>query len=302
MYVRKDVAGDVVPVVTYYIHLKYGDPKIARLIPPRIAHKHWREETERLFLKEVGEIFDRHINSCRESHEKKQEIGIKKGWKREPFDEERLRSFCVKETEKMLRAMRGERGLLNSTGDEYKCRPPYLPARVVSENDRNILIKSCIEEIEKGIDYTSYPKGHPVKNATILASACYALIDPKNHIKIRDESIEREPGKRAISDMINEMAQELANLPRYTAYAKVLQEKNGVQSVVKEKVQTLRFDVPKPEPKAKAQLCELFLDLAAKNSLEAGYYKSRNDIEKEIRQRQQSGRGVASDEPPPTRA
>jgi hypothetical protein len=40
--------------------------------------------------------------------------------------------------------------------------------------------------------------------------------------------------ERTQADMINEMAQELSNLPRFTAYAKVLQETDGVQTVVKE--------------------------------------------------------------------
>jgi hypothetical protein len=69
------------------------------------------------------------------------------------------------------------------------------------------------------------------------------------------------------------MAQELANLPRFTAFAKVIEEKNGYQSVLKRRITT--FPLP---PQCKLPI----------------------EDEDEIRQRQEKWRKGGSEEPPPT--
>jgi hypothetical protein len=77
--------------------------------------------------------------------------------------------------------------------------------------------------------------------ADSLVRLCDLLSKPENHITIR-----AEPHKpvRTIQDMVNEMPHELSNLPRFTAYAKVLQQKGGmgeIQLTIKEKIITLKL-------------------------------------------------------------
>jgi hypothetical protein len=84
------------------------------------------------------------------------------------------------------------------------------------------------------------------------------------------------------------MAQELVNLPRFQAYAKLIDERQGRQIVRTHQMQTLPLPAMKsPEMEAQA--------------IANGYTlcKKRDDIEAEIRERQSRwGRGP---EPPSTR-
>ena len=106
-----------------------------------------------------------------------------------------------------------------------------------------------------------------------------------------DETLRVE---RTQQDLVNEKAIELSGLPRYTAYAKVLFEKDNKQTVWTGKIYT------NPLP-------------PQKNNLEAEAIKTghkfsrlRSDIEKQIRERQEKWRVIAPqtqsappEEPPP---
>ena len=77
----------------------------------------------------------------------------------------------------------------------------------------------------------------------------------------------------------------LTNLPRFTAYAKIIEEKDGEQKVKTAKIQT--YPLPKILETAEE-------DLAM--AIENGYVRSkkRSEIEVEIRERQEKWRVVAA--------
>jgi hypothetical protein len=105
--------------------------------------------------------------------------------------------------------------------------------------------------------------------------------------------------------MTNEMAQELTNLPCFNAYAKVIEEKDGKQIVLKRKIQTIPLSfVPEKTPAdieantlMQGNVRVTAFDMIA---LFEGYCQARKDIEEEIKQRLEKWRNGRSDEPPPT--
>jgi hypothetical protein len=105
--------------------------------------------------------------------------------------------------------------------------------------------------------------------------------------------------ERTQQDLVNEMAQELSSLPQYTAYAKLIAEQNGVQRVLKHKIQTF------PLPPA-VRSAEIEASLLEKSHV---LCQERELIEEEIRERQErwrprpteeQGRREAEAPPPPT--
>jgi hypothetical protein len=93
--------------------------------------------------------------------------------------------------------------------------------------------------------------------------------------------------ERTQQDLINEMAMELSSLPRFTANAKVIEERDKTQLVHKQQIQTL----PMPPVQQSIATIEPRL-LAASHQL----CKERDAIEDEIRQRQDRWRNR---QPPP---
>jgi hypothetical protein len=103
-----------------------------------------------------------------------------------------------------------------------------------------------------------------------------------------DESLKVE---RTQQDLINEMAMELSSLPRFTAYAKAIEERKGTQLVWKRRIQTLPLP---PERRARGVDSET---MALENSHR--FCKERDQIEEEIRKRQEPWRnGRGSGQPP----
>jgi ribosomal protein L20A (L18A) len=123
---------------------------------------------------------------------------------------------------------------------------------------------------------------------------CELLARPENHIKV--PSKQRVVNTRSVADMTNEMAGELANLPRYTAYAKVLAETGGEQIVLRTKIRTLKLkELPEGEVAEVARQARRVA--IEQNSLR--YLKSRIAIEEEIRERQEKWRQRTREVPPP---
>ena len=61
-----------------------------------------------------------------------------------------------------------------------------------------------------------------------MSMLCRLLSRPENHIKVPSgQYIAKQVHVRQVHDMTDEMAQELANLSRFTAYAKIIQENEG---------------------------------------------------------------------------
>jgi len=110
-----------------------------------------------------------------------------------------------------------------------------------------------------------------------LITFCNLLAMPENHVKVPSRHyVEKQVQVRQVADMTDETAHDLANLPRYTAYARVIKEKDGQQTVERKKIKTLPMpDVPPPEKLAEK---EKIVNQAIQTTCTL-YCKKREDIE-----------------------
>jgi hypothetical protein len=88
-------------------------------------------------------------------------------------------------------------------------------ARTLNQQEIEALKKACLVEVE----------GHPALTALKeFGEFCEILARPEHHIMIpSNQYIETQVNSYSTQEMSNQMAQELANLPRFTAYARVIQ-------------------------------------------------------------------------------
>jgi hypothetical protein len=149
-----------------------------------------------------------------------------------------------------------------------------LPEDALSEFDQSSrLIWQCFELF----NFITYFIGEEVR---ILAQEPIKIPSGKY-----DESLRVE---RPQHDLVTDMVVELTRLPRFTAYAKIMQEENDEQTVKTQKIQT------HPLPAIQNPNGELQA-IANAHTL----CKGRDDIEVEIRGRQNRWRGGSN--PPPNR-
>lgn len=81
-----------------------------------------------------------------------------------------------------------------------------------------------------------------MKVIEVFVAFCELLAKPENHIKVRSgQYVEKAVRTRAEIDMVHEIARELVDLPKYTAYARVTQSIGGEQRVWKGKIRTERI-------------------------------------------------------------
>ena len=109
-----------------------------------------------------------------------------------------------------------------------------------------------------------------------------------------DETPKREHTQ---TEMIDVMTQELINLPRFTAYAKVIEEKGGGQAITKSKIKTLSLSRLREEWDKFIEFRKQRIEAYTNDS---GCVRRRDEIEEEIKQRLEKWRKGRSDEPPPT--
>ncbi len=101
--------------------------------------------------------------------------------------------------------------------------------------------------------------------------------------------------QRSYTDMQAEMAQELANLPRFTAWAKLVQVRGSRQITVKQKLQTL------PLPPAYDPGFVAAREAQIREQTHREYCLMRETVEEEIRQRQAPWRQTPGNDTPPPR-
>jgi hypothetical protein len=179
-----------------------------------------------------------------------------------------------------------------------------LPSQVLSKQKREAVKRACLSELAQGGDTPTV-----LKVIDEFVQFCQRLSQPENHIKKPSgQYLEIEVNSRTFADMALEMSWELATqLPRYTAYAKLIQAHHGEQRVSCHKLKTS----PLPPPTHGQENARL---LARHNTLSEGMIKARDAIEEEIRQRQEARQSrihrrlrkkpaaktpPPSDEPPP---
>lgn len=131
-----------------------------------------------------------------------------------------------------------------------------------------------------------------------FALFCDFLSKPENHVlEPSRQYVEKAVPSRTVSDMTNEMAQELAGLARYTAYARLIEEKDGRQRIIKEKIATIALPNISEEVRVEEDKRRKVIE---DNSRQ--YLRMRDVIEEEIRRRQDRWTmGGAIDQPPPRR-
>jgi hypothetical protein len=173
---------------------------------------------------------------------------------------------------------------------------------VLGDIEIDALKEACLKELSKG-----KAEGWDVQ-ATLggideLVRFCALLSQPENHIWVRTGQYkETVVNTRTEHDMSHEMARKLRDLAPHTAYARVIEEREGRRRPVKRRIVT-----PPPLETPEAPHAAVPLRLAP------GVYKDRARIEAEIRQRQARWRGersvpprtsqgpaVPTEEPPPT--
>jgi hypothetical protein len=177
--------------------------------------------------------------------------------------------------------------MLEEIGKDFKPlvkRQPKDIIRVLSRTYvnpiRNDLTASGYKEVAESIDAV-------VKLSELLAK-------PENHLQVKSRQRGQKPVQtRTIADMVNEMEGELTELPKYTAYAKVLQG----NTVWKGKIVTMalpkipygcRFNEITQEVvkfKTGTLLNSIYI-----RSTQTFYCNNRSKIEEEIRDRQESWR------------
>src|SRR4051794_3023123 len=109
----------------------------------------------------------------------------------------------------------------------------------------------------------------------------------KLFVPTRQQAVHEIP-IRTYADMANEAAKTLAELPRYTAVAKLLQEENGREAVTKQRINTL------PPDYAGSVLhdWDSFLHRVQGETVKH-YCTPREEIEQELRERQERWRRQA---------
>jgi hypothetical protein len=122
-----------------------------------------------------------------------------------------------------------------------------------------------------------------------------------NPIKTQSAQYEEEPKReKTQGEMIDIMGQELANLPRFKAYAKAIQEFRGEQIVIKQNIQTYPL-VSLSERRYAHEYSQPVRAIIEQNTIRSGYCIAREAIEEEIRERQENWRRRRGNEPhPPT--
>jgi hypothetical protein len=97
--------------------------------------------------------------------------------------------------------------------------PTHLAPRVLTAQESEAVKRACLKTLEQGGENL-----HVVlKVLEEFVAFCTLLSQPENHIKKPSgQYLETEVNSRTFADMAVEMSWELAKLPRYTAYAKLL--------------------------------------------------------------------------------
>lgn len=172
----------------------------------------------------------------------------------------------------------------------------YLSPRVLREDEIKSLKKACLEEIS-GCNPGKWDGQYMLAEIEYYVKIFSLLNQPENHIKVYSgQYVEKQVNSRQVVDMENEMAQELMKLNPGIAYARLIQNKEGKQTVVTRKIKTRQAqNIDNIDA-----LCEKARDVIWESNKDEGCYIERTKIEGEIRQRYERLTSVAGERPPPT--
>jgi hypothetical protein len=168
--------------------------------------------------------------------------------------------------------------------------PESLEARVLDTAQILAVLDACMKEIKQGPQVVK----EVARTIDDFAQFCVLLAEPENHVKVKSAQYVEKPGRsRTEIDMVNEMSRELVSLPKYTAYASVVGEKDGKAIVWKGKVRTIKL------PGVAAEAFTQALEAIEKNG--EPYTRPRGEIREEIARRQEPWRQRVRVEAPSVR-
>jgi hypothetical protein len=166
-----------------------------------------------------------------------------------------------------------------------------LPPRIFTAEERTTLLEACRTELAQ-----ANGGGNGIFAALEdFVQFCQLLRQPENHVRgTIAQYVEREVNTYSTAEMRAQMEEELIDLPFFTAYAKVIQERGGEQFVLKRKIKTLPLsDLPDVD----GGRLEDIKRRSRVNAVRAGILVERKTIEQEIRKRQERWRSVLPAEP-----
>ena len=281
-----------------YLQLKYGSPRKPYSIPSILAAKYWPQQLEETYLQNERGDITRHYNDV-----KKRLQGTNEAKPDEVYTQWVQKSIH----EKLMEYREGEVkkhpildcAVLYKKGSAFYTTLPDLPLRILTEREIEIIRDICYQKL-------LVDSKNPLQRIEEHVELFKLLQKPENHIKVQSgQYVEKPVHIRPVHDMTDEMAQELANLPKFIAYAKVTQEDKGKQTVLKHKIQTIPLSyIPEKTPED-IEAATLMVDNILFTSFDLitllnGYCLARVEIEEEIRQRLEKWRKGRSEEPPPT--
>jgi hypothetical protein len=285
--------SSVESVLRLYLSLKYGNTRKPYSIPSILAAKYWPQQLEDAYIQNEREDITRHYSDVKEKLRGTNEAmpdEVYSRWIQESLHK-KLIEYREGEVKKHLVL---DCAVLKKKGpySAFENHLPDLPQRILTEREIAIIKDICYKELLED-------SKNPLQRIEEHVELFTLLQKPENHIKVPSgQYVEKLVHVRPVHDMTDEMAQELANLPRFTAYVKAIEEDRGKQTVTKHKMQTLELTKSYLE---KAEDIESLPDLIALHIIFSEYYyKKRTQIEEEIKQRIEKWRKSRSDEPPPT--
>jgi hypothetical protein len=127
-----------------------------------------------------------------------------------------LRQYTTIMTDLVFRGMFGN-NYMTEKQEEYQANLKIVVERIAWQ----------LSEMQAFVLFCAHPAGITLEHLPVqVSSGTY------------EENPQREPTQ---GELIDIMAQELSNLPRFTGYAKALQEENGMQRVLKRKITTIPY-------------------------------------------------------------
>jgi hypothetical protein len=117
---------------------------------------------------------------------------------------------------------------------------PDLDFGVLSEDDRSYVEHACYETICASKENQVFFEG-----IEDILEFCQLLAQPENHILVPSGQYVEKPVQIAsTSEMTNQAVQTLTGLPKFTAYAKIIDEREGKQTSWAGKIETRDFQFP----------------------------------------------------------
>jgi hypothetical protein len=274
-------------VIDFYISLLFGEVDKPRSIPAYIAYKFFPEQLEEAYLQErkgYMESWFKKTNADTVIRAKK----VEEAMQRELVHYRQSPVFLHFGRPAITDQGHYDRDATGKTV-HIKGLPtwlPALPARIFTIQEQKTLLEYSRQILREDIQagHTS-PKFFQVIDEII--EFCSLVQKQENHIKVPSgQYVEKHVHVRQVHDMTDEMAQELSNLPRFIAYAKIIDESEGIQRVLNNKIKTFPLQkLASYEESYPQRINGLLWNI----TLQQGFYKKRSDIERESRAREVRG-------------